>query len=276
MSHISPDGPRRRAYRLTDATALSSRPLPVVTLAGGGCLLRVQGPCVPRETRQTWNRGVVTGFSRASRKRLMETLAKVDQQQLRVKPLFLTLTYPGEYSEDPAIWKRDHDTFLKRLARKHPEASAIWRLEFQKRGAPHFHLLLFNVKWLDKKWVSKCWYQIVGSLDKRHENAGTRIERVRTWRGVMWYASKYMAKRTDGGAERAVGRLWGIHNKAALPIAVVVFAITLREFWRLKRTARAYLAKFGTISPSNVWSRGFTIFKDTRATGQLLRSIGRE
>lgn len=280
MSHISPSAHRARTYRLIDATANSSRPQPVVTAAAGGCYLRVQGPCVPRETRQTWIRGIVTKFSSASRKRLLDTLAKVDQTQITSRPIFVTLTYPGEYSPEPGVWKRDLDTWFKRFRRAYPKASAVWRLEFQARGAPHFHLLVFNVKWIDKGWLSGSWYAVVGSGDKRHAKAGTRVEHVRSWRGVMWYASKYMAKKTQSEAMAPVGRLWGVHNKAALPMAVVTFSISLTGFWRLKRTSRQWLqAKARNsgvrrpITTSNVWCRGLTLLAATAQSIQLLRVL---
>ena len=43
-------------------------------------------------------------------------------------------------------------------------------------------------------WVPSAWYKSVRSGDIKHLRAGTRVERVRSWRGVMAYASKYMGK----------------------------------------------------------------------------------
>jgi hypothetical protein len=95
----------------------------------------------------------------------------------------------------------------------------VWKLEPQRRGAPHFHLLLFGLEeGLSKDWLSRSWYEVVGSGDERHLRAGTRVEGIRSWRGVMSYAAKYLGKLESlpkdwlGG----VGRWWGVHNRGAM------------------------------------------------------------
>jgi hypothetical protein len=56
---------------------------------------------------------------------------------------FVTLTYPELYAEDWRVWKRDLEAFLKRIQRKYDYmVGCCWRVEFQKRGAPHFHLIM--------------------------------------------------------------------------------------------------------------------------------------
>lgn len=93
-------------------------------------------------------RAKIGGFSRQSRRRLLYLLASIDQQASGL-PLFVTLTHPGKdwegYAEE---MKRHLDNFHRWLSYRHPEASAFWRLEMQKRGAPHFHLLV-GVGFLD-------------------------------------------------------------------------------------------------------------------------------
>ena len=166
----------------------------------------------------------------------MRKLASIDREAVGCLPTFGTLTYPGEWPSDPKRWKRDLDAFGKRLRRRHPEASVIWKLEPQKRGAPHFHLLIFNVPRLDKTWLSAAWYAVVASNDVRHLRAGTRIESIRSWRGVMSYASKYTAKVIDELPEgwEAVGRMWGVIGRDNLPISVVRFGIDRRTATRLR------------------------------------------
>jgi hypothetical protein len=56
---------------------------------------------------------------------------------------FVTLTYPKIYANDWHIWKRDMEAFRKRIGRKYPHLIGYcWRMEFQERGAPHFHLIM--------------------------------------------------------------------------------------------------------------------------------------
>jgi hypothetical protein len=97
-------------------------------------------------------RGVVTFFSPASRRRMLDLLAKVDFKQ---NPLFVGLTYPDHFPLYSAQYKRDLDVLFHRMERRWPGSSAIWKLEFMPRRsgvnkgkiAPHFHLLVFGVPW---------------------------------------------------------------------------------------------------------------------------------
>ncbi len=87
------------------------------------------------------------------------------------------------------------------------------------------------------------WYHVVDSHDINHFTAGARVERVRTWGGVMSYASKYMAKAdSEFLGEIPFGRSWGIFNRAALPWAEIVEMDLPEEVGvRLRRVARRFL-----------------------------------
>src|SRR5262245_28394097 len=124
-------------------------------------------------------RGTIRGFSRASRRRMLRWVQTIDREMSGM-PLFVTLTYPGDWPGDPRRWKRDLDAWLKRLRRAQPAAWAVWRLEPQRRGAPHYHLLVFGVDCLPIEWLSRTWFEVVGSGDLRHLVAGTQVQRVRS------------------------------------------------------------------------------------------------
>ena len=64
-------------------------------------------------------RGRVKGFSRASRRRLLDVLNQIKRPAVQ-SALFVTLTYPGEWPKAWERWKRDIDTFGKRLRRQYP------------------------------------------------------------------------------------------------------------------------------------------------------------
>lgn len=137
-------------------------------------------------------RGKVGLFSRQSKKRLMDLLSTLDKQE---KPLFLTLTYPAEWANDSKVWKKDLENFCKRMTRKYSKSSLIWKLEPQKRGAPHYHLMVWGLTYYQLLcFASTAWYEVVGSGDEKHLQAGTRVERIRSWRGVRSYAAKYLGK----------------------------------------------------------------------------------
>jgi len=97
-------------------------------------------------------RGEIDHFSNASRRRMIDLLAKVD---FTCVPFWVDLTYPDRFPEDSELWKPHLEAFLNRIKRRWPESCAIWKLEFKERLsgvnkgklAPHFHLLVFGVPW---------------------------------------------------------------------------------------------------------------------------------
>lgn len=177
----------------------------------------------------------IEGFSRKSRRRLFKKISAIDQTKMKFRPIFVTLTYPNEYPEDTEKVKRDIDAFNKRFNRKFKNGFYIWRLEFQKRGAPHYHLIVFNVSHIDKDWLSNAWYEVVGSGDEKHLRAGTKVERIRSWRGVWSYVSKYLGK--EDSKDYDMGRIWAIVNKNNYKKSITkrVIKLTKREFYRIRR-----------------------------------------
>jgi hypothetical protein len=132
----------------------------------------------------------------------------------------VTLTYPDLWSPDPVQWKSDLDAFLKRLLRLNPNFSAIWRLEPQERGAPHYHLLIYQKSgkrpFLPHEWVSKSWAKITNG----NPESCSRVEALKSHRGGMFYAAKYCAKLGDGSLPDGwehVGKHWGKFNADCLP-----------------------------------------------------------
>lgn len=160
-------------------------------------------------------RGMVKEFSWASRRRLafVASNTAVDFRTM------VTLTYPRQFPSDGRKVKRDLNAFLVWFKRDRGAFSYLWFLEFQRRGAPHIHLLTSSQFPKGKKGakglrfrVSAVWYRLVGSGDSRHLGAGTRVERVRTCEGAKRYAVKYamkMRQKRVPPAYRNVGRFWG-------------------------------------------------------------------
>lgn len=200
-----------------------------IVMRSGASLLTVKRTAKPKEDEQIQEerakRGKVAGFSQKSRMRLMRTLASVRRDNL---PFFVTLTFPADYP-DISKAKRFLDTFIKRLVRKFPEAAGVWKLEPQKRGAPHFHLLIWGVEDDDlSMFTPKAWYEIVGSDDPNHllwhkGKLGNKhcVQRIEKQRGVFWYASKYMSKEVNE-TYADWGRWWGVFHRSNLPFGEVV------------------------------------------------------
>src|SRR5919112_5911507 len=102
--------------------------------------------CNPPTRRGGVIREKVRGFSRASRRNLLRRLASINRgafRALKGRMIFVTLTYPGEYPQDPVVCKRHLKALRKRLQREYVTFAAFWRMGIQRRGAWHFHLLLF-------------------------------------------------------------------------------------------------------------------------------------
>lgn len=235
-------------------------------------LLRVAGKGIGGQ------RSYVSGFSGASRLRLMRLLATLRRDCV---PIFITLTYPSSWPNTPKEWKRHLDTLAKRLRRRFPDCAMVWKLEAQRRGAPHFHCLLYGVYKIPddfRTWLSLSWYEIVASGDERHLRAGSRIEYLRSYRGAMSYAAKYMDKTVDELPEEwgRPGRFWGVTGREYLPVGEVIqVPLSWSESVTLQRWVRRY-AKLGNrdrhtetvfVNVPEDWLRALDGLQDSADTG---------
>jgi hypothetical protein len=225
-------------------------------------------------------RGAVSGYSSRSRSRMLSLVASLNAS---VHPQFVTLTYPHEWNSDARVWKTDLDTLGKWLLRQFPSIAFIWKLEPQKRGAPHFHLLVYGVPFLPWQDLAVRWAEIVNrcklpanfpvekgkfgaqlfhawihnnieNLDVAdHLAAGVKVEAIRSQKGVMRYCSKrYMGKECalPDGWEK-VGRFWGVVGRKNLPRSQVMeVKISRAAFTRVRRVARRWFASRGMIRRS--------------------------
>lgn len=121
----------------------------------------------------------------------------------------ITLTYPKEFPTDGKEVKYHLNRFTKLLNKMN--CSYIWVIEFQERGAPHFHILTNT--FIDKKNISESWYKIVKSGDEKHLKAGTQCEKLRKGiKAARSYIMKYISKseqKTVPKNYEKIGRFWG-------------------------------------------------------------------
>jgi hypothetical protein len=199
-------------------------------------------------------RGEISGFSRESKQRLLERLIRLD---LGRDWFFLTLTYADEWSRDSKVWKKDLNTFHSALVREYGGGfgGAIWRLERQKRGAPHFHLLIHFVDGRPQtelqRWVRETWTRILG----KPQNANwvrTQVQRVeiRPNGGVgklLNYLSKYLGKIDAGGwidpttgEILNTGRVWGQWGTLPYVVPSEVVEVSPFEWVILARRVRRW------------------------------------
>jgi len=267
IAHNSPQAPGTDTHPYDPSTMASEYEVPyTVEVAVGGSLLKLHGSSGGGTPASGGVRQAVTGFSSASRKRLMELQASINRLAVRHLPLFITLTYPSEFPTDGPTIKAHLDAFLKRLARRFPRVAAIWKLEFQERGAPHFHIMAYGERFIPAQWVAAAWYEVVGSGDTRHLAAGTQVKRIISWRQATYYVAKYIAKVSDVVPIENPGRFWGVHNRVCLPIHLIAVVASYEQFLTLKRTVKRYLTARCKLSPGRRRVR----FNDREGCGATL------
>ncbi|WP_141214019.1 rolling circle replication-associated protein [Mycobacterium marinum] len=233
-------------------------------------------------TDQRYTGGVITEWSRKSRSAMCRTFAELDYSPLvefgRV-PAMVTLTYPGDWevvAPDGASVKRHMTLWRKRFQREYGElARYIWKLEFQRRGAPHIHLWLAPPISPGRsgrgfaQWLSETWAQIVDHPDAeqkaRHRLAGTAID-VRNGlkacdpKRLAIYFTKHSSPNLHGDKEyqhvvpdlwrqpgRGPGRFWGVYG---LKKAIAVVNVALDAYIAARRIVRR-------------WSRSQAVYGDS-------------
>lgn len=228
----------------------------------------------PMKGEQCGAGAVITEWSRKSRSSMCRTFAELDYSPLvesgRV-PAMVTLTYPGDWeavAPDGASVKRHMVLWRKRFQREYGEAARyIWKLEFQRRGAPHIHLWMAPPTSPGRsgrgfaQWLSETWAQVVDHPDAeqkaRHRLAGTAID-VRNGlkacdpKRLAIYFTKHSSPNLHGDKEyqhivpefwrrpgRGPGRFWGVYGlKKAVAVAEVAQDAYLAARRILRRWSR--------------------------------------
>lgn len=214
----------------------------------------------------------ITEWSRKSRAAMCRTFAELDYTPLVESgrmPAMVTLTYPGDWetvAPDGASVKRHMVLWRKRFQREWGEpAQYIWKLEFQRRGAPHIHLWMTPPHGVGRSgrkfraWLSQEWADIVGHPDAkqraRHLLAGTAVDFLNGLRAfdpkrLAVYFTKHSSPNRLGDKEyqhivpeawqepgRGPGRYWGVHG---LRRATAVVEISQDAYLMARRIIRRW------------------------------------
>ena len=148
----------------------------------------------------------IVAWSAKSRSNFVHVMCELDYAPMFANPFriaaMVTLTYPADWltvAPDGKTVKEQLKTFRKRYERAWGEPlRAVWKLEFQRRGAPHFHILLVPPHGKAgehrtgrqrtavgdglpfRQWLSAVWADIVAHPDPvermKHEAAGTGVD----------------------------------------------------------------------------------------------------
>ena len=190
----------------------------------------------------------ISKFSPRSRNNLLKKIFALS----RYPSLFITLTYPKLYPADSKEWKRHLDNFYRSFKDKFPKSWFVWKLEPQKRGAPHFHLIgdlgaACNIVML-RQYIAALWYRTCDTGDIKHLKAGTQADYINdSINKIRSYVCKYVGKaETDCTYQewQHPGRFWGIIGRKNLPpFFSTIIEVSTKEYNQIKRFVRKWLKR---------------------------------
>lgn len=165
-------------------------------------------------------------------KRARQNLAFVAMNTSVTFQTMVTLTYPAIFPTDGRECKAHLAAFLQWMRRTWNNPDYLWFLEWQKRGAPHFHILVARKRQRgDIQAVAAEWFRIVDSRDDKHLMAGTQTARIRKPDGAARYAVKYACKMRQKRPPQGFiwcGRLYG-YSRAVKPVCQAAVEIDERS-----------------------------------------------
>jgi hypothetical protein len=198
---------------------------------------------------ESCKRGTISSFSWRSRNRLLDLVNSINQGEApSSRWRFVTLTYHKQ-DVTPRESKAHLQAFLKALDRCFGRVGVLWKVEPQKRGMPHYHLLALlpasHVADLEteREWFATTWVRITsGTPDQRQVHLRAEAwQQMEDWEHVAGYAGKYVGKVVNVPNESAwakAGRWWGKVNADMLPINVESCVFTEQESYRIQRLMR--------------------------------------
>lgn len=193
-------------------------------------------------------RGSIVKWSRRSQMRLIQAVLQLDLAPLvrgKRSPVMVTLTLPDQWLElapDAETLAAKFDDFRRRFEHKWGKARWIWKREFQRRGAPHFHLWMVPpVDALDE-WAAdlrRMWVAALGVTNSRdralalqHSVDVSRADgmKARDPRRLAFYflkesgAAGRKAYQNEPPAQWAgtggVGRYWGVRGISRAVVSI--------------------------------------------------------
>jgi hypothetical protein len=215
-------------------------------------------------------RGEINGFSAASRKRMIQLLHSVKFQTVSM----ITLTYGKEFPECIKTSKMHLKEWRRRFEKSWGTLRCIWRLELQKRGAPHYHILILDCPYIQVEDIQNLWYSVTKVPDTLR--FGNAVDMV-TVRGdgsrsrVIAYISKYLAKAyipDVGDKSIKLGRVWGYWN--------------IEEEPAIECELDDYEARVVSDTVRSMWSKNYytpddptrcTLFGEELGTGEFMTTV---
>lgn len=170
-------------------------------------------------------RSSISCFSPSSRRRMREYL--VSHEIPRYVRVGITLTLPWSVP-DWSLVMDDFRTVMHRFRtywrRRFPDSSAVYRVELQKRGAPHVHLVSYHkpedIPLFHDDYFS-LWFKSLGSLhDYSYDDFalhGVLVEPVADVTAMFHYLSDHATKKKQAQLGYK-GKQWGVLGKENLSL----------------------------------------------------------
>lgn len=256
-------------------------------VADAGSLLSRRSAMREERAERSTRYGRIKSWSAKSRANMVRVLQEADWSLVLADgpPTAVTLTYPGDWravAPDGRESWRHVRLLLSRWSRRWGGRPAgAWKKEFQRRGAPHYHLLVNAPRDAAfRSWLASEWAKIVGaascsnSLEEcqstwldgggcefhRHLVAGTSVDhvlgaRMRDPRRIGVYFSKHGSFASKDYQNEAppewvesgsVGRFWGTWQLPSTRREVEVkpwTALLAARTLRRHSRANAYVAR---------------------------------
>lgn len=222
----------------------------------------------------------VTAWSAKSRARMVLKLLSLDLSEYvtgEVLPVMVTLTAPGDWQAvfpDAATAARKFASLRRAYEHRWGDARWVWKREFQRRGAPHWHLWMVpptSDLGEFREWLSSTWTRILSpSRDAaygrhvpdvkacgcsewcRSLGAGTNVSQSEGMRARdPKRLAVYFLKESLGGegkayqnnaprvwAGQSVGRFWGVVGLRESVASVALDPVDADRIWRVMRRVR--------------------------------------
>lgn len=160
----------------------------------------------------------IKNFSKNSRQRLFQKFNKINYSKYGI-PIFLSLTWHYDNPSTQKSIKIFLRNFLKRLQRLLPPFQYIWKFEYQERGTPHFHIIIFpESKTYNfdeekiKSEITRHWLELKQCKCDDCKRYAVKVVRCETLKMSLSYISKEIAKVGHDYLEHDLGRIWGTSN----------------------------------------------------------------
>lgn len=204
-------------------------------------------------SRPVAKRSKVSGFSRASARRLRQFLALHVADGL---PFAASLTFP--FDLPPEEFRRRFHNFCVRSA-----TPFVWRVELTKRRRPHLHIVGWAKGGVDEICALQClWWDIADAYIYRGGEEHSCV--VELLRGVDWFT--YVACHSAKHKQEQLGwqgRQWGVVRRADFVDVSVPVSLShsgaMAVLRVVRRLARCRSKLYGSVGTSTWFIRSSTI-----------------